>query len=153
MEEQQPNLVILMADDDLDDCLLAREALAESSIVDALCFVHDGEELMDYLYQRGKYVDPNHAPRPDLLLLDINMPKKDGIEALKEIKADPHLRSLPVVVLTTSVSQEDIYSSYDLGANSYIRKPVTFKGLVEVMRTLKTYWFNTVNLPMPIGGD
>lgn len=151
MEERQPNLIILMADDDLDDCLLAREALAESSIVDVLHFVHDGEELMDYLYHRGKHTDPDQAPRPDLLLLDINMPKKDGIEALREMKADPHLRSIPVVVLTTSISQEDIYRSYDLGANSYITKPVTFKGLVEVMQTLKKYWFNTVDLPMKIG--
>lgn len=153
MGQRQPNLVILMADDDLDDCLLAREALAESAIVHTLNFVHDGEELLDYLYQTGKYADPALSPRPDLILLDINMPKKDGIEALREMKANQGLRLIPVVILTTSVAQEDIYRSYNLGANSYITKPVTFKGLVEVMQTLKRYWFDTVDLPMKLVGD
>jgi CheY-like chemotaxis protein len=153
MEKRRPNLVILMADDDLDDCLLAREALAESVIVHTLNFVHDGEELMDYLYRKGEYSHKDLAPRPDLILLDINMPKKDGIEALKEMKADEQLRLIPVVILTTSVAQEDIFQSYQLGANSYITKPVTFKGLVEVMQTLKRYWFDTVDLPMKLMGD
>ncbi len=153
MKIRQPNPVILMADDDLDDCLLAKEALAESPLANSLYFVHDGEELMDYLYHRGEYTEQSHAPRPGLLLLDINMPKKDGIEALRELKADLVLRSIPVVVLTTSLSEEDIFRSYDLGANSYITKPVTFRDLADVMHTLKRYWFDIVNLPLKVPGD
>jgi CheY-like chemotaxis protein len=103
---------------------------------------------MDYLYQRGKYADLNLAPRPGLILLDLNMPKKDGREALREIKADPQLKHIPVVVLTTSKAEEDIYRSYELGANSYITKPVTFASLVEVMKTLGKYWFEIVELPL-----
>jgi CheY-like chemotaxis protein len=137
-----------MADDDEDDCMLAREALAESRLANNLYLVRDGEELMDYLYQRGKYADLNLAPRPGLILLDLNMPKKDGREALREIKADPQLKHIPVVVLTTSKAEEDIYRSYELGANSYITKPVTFASLVEVMKTLGKYWFEIVELPL-----
>jgi CheY-like chemotaxis protein len=142
-----------MADDDPDDCLLAREALAESRLANDLHFVSDGEELMDYLYQRGKYSVPGSAPRPGLILLDLNMPKKDGREVLKELKADPHLRQIPVLVLTTSQAEEDILRSYYLGANSYITKPVTFSSLIEVMQTLSKYWFEIVELPSQQGGD
>ena len=141
-------VTILMADDDDDDCLLAREALAESRLANELYFVKDGEELMDYLYRRGKYLDSSTSPRPGLILLDLNMPRKDGREALEEIKADPHLRHIPIVVLTTSKAEEDIYRSYDLGANSFITKPVTFASLVEVMRTIGKYWFEIVELPL-----
>jgi CheY-like chemotaxis protein len=140
-------VTILMADDDPDDCMLAREALAESRLANELYFVNDGEELMDYLYHRGKYAQPDSAPRPGLILLDLNMPKKDGREVLKEIKGDPHLRQIPVLVLTTSQAEEDIHRSYDLGANSFITKPVTFSSLIEVMRTLGKYWFEIVELP------
>ncbi|MUL35052.1 two-component system response regulator [Gloeocapsopsis sp. AAB1 = 1H9] len=142
-----------MADDDEDDCMLAREAFAESRLANDLHFVPDGEELMDYLYQRGKYTAAIIAPRPGLILLDLNMPRKDGREALKEIKADPNLRQIPVVVLTTSKAEEDIYRSYDLGANSFITKPVTFASLVEVMRTIGKYWFEIVELPIEGVGD
>lgn len=142
-------VTILMADDDEDDCLLAQEALAESRLAFSnLHFVRDGEQLMDYLYQRGKYSNLHSSPRPGLILLDLNMPKKDGREALKQIKADANLRRIPIVVLTTSKAEEDIYRSYDLGANSFISKPVTFSGLVEVMRTLGKYWFEIVELPL-----
>lgn len=127
--------------------MLAREALAESRLANYLHLVRDGEELMDYLYRRGKYSD--QAPRPGLILLDLNMPRKDGREALREIKADPELRQIPIVVLTTSKAEEDIYRSYDLGANSFITKPVTFSALVEVMRTIGKYWFEMVELPLP----
>jgi CheY-like chemotaxis protein len=146
-------VTILMADDDDDDCLLAREALAESRLANELYFVKDGEELMDYLYRRGKYVLESDSPRPGLILLDLNMPKKDGREALTLIKSDPNLRQIPVVVLTTSKAEEDIYRSYDLGANSFITKPVTFASLVEVIKTIGKYWFEIVELPMERVGD
>ena len=102
---------------------------------------------MDYLKHRGRFSDPAQAPRPGLILLDLNMPRKDGREALAEIKADPELRRIPVVVLTTSQAEEDIYSTYDLGVNSFITKPVTFEGLVKVMNTFSNYWFAIVRLP------
>ncbi|MGH9894358.1 MAG: response regulator [bacterium] len=136
-----------MADDDPDDRLLAKDALAEARVVNDLRFVSDGEELLDYLHGRGRYSAPDSAPRPGLILLDLNMPKKDGREALQEIKANPELRQIPIVVLTTSKAEEDIYRSYDLGASSFIIKPVTFEGLVEVMKTLGRYWIEIVELP------
>ncbi|MGH8000638.1 MAG: response regulator [Brasilonema sp.] len=148
MKGRQTTITILMADDDEDDCMLVREALAESRLANKLHIVNDGEELMDYLYHRGMYASKNTAPRPNLILLDLNMPKKDGREALREIKADPRLRQIPVVILTTSKAEEDVYSSYDLGANSFIIKPVTFASLVEVMRIIGKYWFDIVELPL-----
>ena len=138
---------ILMADDDPDDRLMAKKALQEYRLKNGLQFVEDGEELMDYLRHRGKYADPATSPEPGLILLDLNMPKKDGREALAEIKADPVLRKVPVVILTTSKAEEDVLRSYDLGVNSYITKPVTFQGLAEVMKMLSIYWFELVKLP------
>ncbi|WP_299412997.1 response regulator [Acaryochloris sp. IP29b_bin.148] len=140
-------ITILMADDDEDDRMLTAEALEESRLSNEIRFVKDGEELMDYLFRRGQYTDPKTSPRPGLILLDLNMPKKDGREALQEIKANPELRRIPIVVLTTSNTDIDIYRSYDLGANTYITKPVTFDALVEVMQTLGQYWFTVVALP------
>jgi CheY-like chemotaxis protein len=140
-------VVLLMADDDADDCLLTKDALAESRVLNELYTVGDGEQLLDYLHRRGAYTDETHWPRPDLILLDLNMPRKDGREALREIKADPDLRRIPVVVLTTSKAEEDILRTYDLGASAFITKPVTFDGLVEVMKTLGRYWFEIVVLP------
>ncbi|MGH8509031.1 MAG: response regulator, partial [Gammaproteobacteria bacterium] len=140
-------ITLLMADDDPDDRLLAKDALAEARVANDLRFVADGEELLDYLHGRGRYNAPDSAPRPGLILLDLNMPKKDGREALQEIKANPELRQIPIVVLTTSKAEEDIYRSYDLGASSFIIKPVTFEGLVEVMKTLGRYWIEIVELP------
>lgn len=145
MDKAKP-VTILLADDDSDDRMLARDALAESRLANDLRFVQDGEELMDYLYRRNKYSN-EEAPRPGLILLDLNMPKKDGREALREIKSDPNLRHIPIVVLTTSKAEEDIYRTYDLGVNSFITKPVTFDGLVSVMRGLGRYWFEIVELP------
>ena len=139
-------ITILMAEDDPDDRLLAFEAFEESRLANELVLVEDGEELMDYLYCRGKYNEAS-APRPGVILLDLNMPRKDGREALREIKADPDLRRIPVVVLTTSKAEEDILRTYDLGVNSFIVKPVTFADLVEVMRALGRYWFEIVELP------
>ena len=139
--------IILIADDDEDDRLLAEEALRESRLANELRFVQDGEELMDYLLQRGEYAEEGAAPRPGLILLDLNMPRKDGREALEEIKSHDQLRHIPVVILTTSRAEEDVFQSYDLGVNSFITKPVSFEGLVEVMMLLGRYWFETVELP------
>lgn len=146
MKQSGEPIVILMADDDEDDRLLTRDALVESRVANDLRFVEDGEALMDYLQRRGPYADPASSPRPGLILLDLNMPRKDGREALREIKADPELRRIPVVILTTSKAEEDVYRSYDVGANSYITKPVTFEGLIELMKTLGRYWVEFVEI-------
>lgn len=140
-------IVILMADDDADDRMLTRDALEESRVLNELRFVEDGEELMEYLTRKGKYAKAEDSPRPGLILLDLNMPKKDGREALKEIKSDPNLRRIPVVIMTTSKAEEDVFRSYDFGASSFITKPVTFDRLVELMRTLGEYWVEFVELP------
>ena len=137
-----------MADDDEDDRLMTKDALEESRLHNELRFVEDGEELMDYLRRQGEYADAEKAPRPGLILLDLNMPRKDGREALKEIKADPELRRIPIIVLTTSKAEEDILRTYDLGVNSFITKPVSFQGLVEVMKSLALYWLEIVELPL-----
>lgn len=141
-------IVILMADDDDDDYLLTQKALKQSKLLNTLCRVRDGEELMDYLHQRGNFKDDATCSRPGVILLDLNMPKKDGREALKEIKSDPTLRDIPVVVFTTSKAEEDIYRSYQLGVNSFITKPVTFDGLIKVMQAIGRYWFEIVELPV-----
>ena len=139
-------ITILMADDDDDDRKLTQEALQDGRLVNQLQFVVDGQDLMDYLQHAGKYTALK-PPRPGLILLDLNMPRKDGRTALAEIKADPSLRQIPVVILTTSKADEDIYRSYDLGVNSYIVKPVTFEALVDILQTLEKYWFEIVELP------
>ena len=147
MSDEHNTVVILLADDDEEDRMLACDALAESGLLNDIYCVTDGEDLMDYLHRRGLYTPPADAPRPGLILLDLNMPKKDGREALREIKADPSLRQIPVVVLTTSKADEDILRSYDSGASSFVSKPVTFEGLVNLMRGLGQYWFEMVDLP------
>ena len=139
--------MILMADDDSDDRMMARDAFEVNRLDNELRFVEDGEELMDYLFRRGKYTDPKDSPRPGLILLDLNMPRMDGREALKEIKSDPDFHSIPVVVLTTSSAEEDVVRSYDLGVNSFITKPVSFEGLVEVIKQTGYYWLQIVKLP------
>ena len=141
---------ILMADDDPDDRLLAKEAFEESRLRNNLNFVNDGVELMDYLHRRGKFSDPHESPRPGLILLDLNMPRKDGREALKEIKSNDLLRRIPIVVLTTSDAEEDIVSSYELGVSAYIRKPVTFDGLISVIKSIGKYYVEIVELPPPM---
>jgi len=140
-------IIILMADDDADDRMLVKDAFAESRLNNDLHFVEDGEELLDYLFRRGKYERLKGAPYPGLILLDLNMPKKDGREALAEIKAHPDLRRIPIVILTTSRAEEDILRTYDLGANSFITKPVTFENLVHVVQVLGNYWVEIVELP------
>ncbi|MFD2512492.1 response regulator [Pontibacter locisalis] len=141
------SIVILIADDDAEDRMLVKDALEESRLKNSIQFVENGEELMDYLHRRGKFSDEQKYPTPGLILLDLNMPKKDGREALREIKADERLRLIPVVVLTTSKAEEDILRTYDLGVSSFITKPVTFSSLVDVMKTLSKYWFEIVELP------
>ena len=140
-------IAILVADDDSDDRLMIKDAFHENRLANDLKFVEDGEALMDYLHRSGKYKNPETSPRPGLILLDLNMPKKDGREALKEIKEDPVLRGIPIVILTTSKAEEDIYRTYNLGVNSFITKPVTFESLVTITRDLGRYWFEIVALP------
>jgi CheY-like chemotaxis protein len=146
-EKKQRSVTILVADDDADDRLMIHDALKENRLANDLHFVEDGEDLMHYLHGRGKYEDRTTYPLPGLILLDLNMPRMDGREALREIKGDEHLRGIPVVVLTTSKAEEDIYRTYNLGVNSFITKPVTFDSLVVITRELGRYWFEIVELP------
>jgi CheY-like chemotaxis protein len=147
LSAQSHAITILLADDDEEDRLMTKEALQESRLGNDLRLVTDGQDLMDYLQHRGRYATPGDSPLPGLILLDLNMPRKDGREALQEIKADPDLRKIPIVVLTTSGAEEDILRTYELGVSSFIRKPVTFEGLLEAMKVLSTYWFEIVELP------
>ena len=140
-------IVVLLADDDEEDRAMATDAMREARIVNELHAVEDGEALMDYLTHRGRFAPPTLSPRPDLVLLDLNMPRKGGREVLREMKSDPVLRSIPVVVLTTSRAEEDVERIYNLGANSFITKPVTFEGLVDAMKVIGEYWFQIVRLP------
>lgn len=140
-------ITILIADDDSDDRMMIRDAFLENRLANDLRFVEDGEDLMNYLHRQGKYKSSDESPRPGLILLDLNMPKKDGREALKEIKGDPALKGIPIVVLTTSKAEEDIYRTYNLGVNSFITKPVTFEALVAITQHLGRYWFEIVELP------
>ena len=140
-------ITVLMADDDADDRQMTGEAFEQCRVAKDLRFVEDGAELMDYLYHRGKFADMADSPKPGLILLDLNMPKKDGREALREIKADPRFRNIRIIVLTTSKADEDIVRSYQLGAESFITKPVTFNALVDVIKTMGRYWLEIVELP------
>jgi CheY-like chemotaxis protein len=146
MRKSKP-INILIADDDNDDRMLIKEALIESRLTNGLHFVEDGEQLMDYLLNKGAFADKEKYPLPGLILLDLNMPRKDGREALKEIKENARLRSIPVIILTTSKAEEDILKTYNLGVNSFITKPVSFAALVEIMKTLNKYWLEIVELP------
>ncbi|MGH7237521.1 MAG: response regulator [Candidatus Saccharimonadales bacterium] len=140
-------ITILMADDDDDDFVLTKKALAKSKLLNDLHRVRDGEELMRYLHQTGKYSNKKTWQRPIIILLDLNMPRKDGREVLKEIKSDKNLKDIPVVIFTTSKAEEDIFRAYQLGVNSFITKPVTFDGIVQVVKALGNYWFEIVELP------
>ncbi len=140
-------ITILLADDDEDDRLMTRDALRDARLHNDLRFVIDGVDLLDYLHRRGRHANPTDSPRPGLILLDLNMPRMDGREALAAIKADPALRSIPVVVLTTSKDTQDVASTYDLGVNAFITKPVTYLGLVEVMKVVARFWLEIVDLP------
>ena len=141
-------ITILICDDDEDDRMLTQKAIEGAHISNTLRFVEDGEELLDYLHQRGRYGgETGLAPRPGLILLDLNMPRMGGREALKLIKGDYTLSDIPIVVLSTSSNDEDVVRSYQLGVNSFITKPVTFTGLVEAMHVLGRYWLEIVELP------
>jgi CheY-like chemotaxis protein len=153
-EADRTSVTILMADDDEEDRELTFGELQSARLGNQLKFVVDGQDLMDYLRREGKYADPTvDTPLPGMILLDLNMPRKDGREALAEIKSDDSLRHIPVVVLTTSKDEEDVLRTYDLGVNSFITKPVTFVGLVEVMRSWTHYWFEIVKLPTGADGE
>lgn len=151
MNSSPQPITILIADDDIDDREMVRDAFRENRLANDIRFVENGEELMNYLLRKGKYSEPGTAPVPGLILLDLNMPKKDGREALKEIKGNHDLKRIPVVVLTTSKAEEDIFRTYDLGVNSFISKPVTFEALVAVTRELGRYWLEIVELPQKGG--
>ncbi|OZI06291.1 two-component system response regulator [Siphonobacter sp. BAB-5385] len=142
-------VVLLIADDDEEDRKMTREAFEENFVLHEIHLVVDGLELIDYLFRRGVYADPERSPRPGLILLDLNMPRMDGRQALEQIKSNPDLRSIPVVILTTSHAEEDIIRSYNLGVNCFINKPVTFKDFIEVTQSLGRYWFEVVQLPSP----
>ena len=138
---------ILLADDDAEDCLLLREALLGTPLRHELRVVPDGEELLDYLYRRGRYAERQAAPRPDLVLVDLNMPKRDGREVLRELKSDPAAQRIPIVILTTSTSEDDVAFAYAAGARSYITKPATFQGWAQLAATLAKYWFELARIP------
>jgi CheY-like chemotaxis protein len=138
-------IVILLADDDEDDRMMTQDAFQRGRLANDFHAVNDGEQLLDFLYRRGPY---SEAPRPGLILLDLNMPRKDGREALREIKAHPELRKIPVVILTTSSEEEDILKTYDLGANSFITKPVGLESMTRIVEVLGQYWFQIVELPV-----
>jgi len=147
MSKSKHRRVILMADDDAEDCLLARDALGESGRACELRVVRNGEELFDYLRREGEFVEGRNSPIPDLILLDLKMPCKDGRETLRELKNDPRFRRIPVVALTTSTAGDDVEFSYDVGANSYITKPATFHEWIRIFGILGEYWFDIVELP------
>lgn len=147
MEKRGKPVVILMAEDDPDDRFLNEMALKEAHLTNEIRFVEDGEQLIDYLLQRGEYADPASSPRPGLILLDLNLPRKSGRQALAEIKADPNLRAIPIIVLTTSKAEEDILRTYELGVSGYVTKPVSLSALVHIMEAISRYWFEIVELP------
>lgn len=147
MNKEHRNKLVLIADDDEDDRMFTKEAFEENFDKNEIRFVNDGLELLDYLKRRNKYENPINSPRPDIILLDLNMPKMDGREALKEIKSDLKLRTIPIVILSTSNAEQDIIKTYDLGVNCFITKPVSFSAFLEVTKTLGHYWFDIVQLP------
>jgi CheY-like chemotaxis protein len=153
MPQNKAMMPILMVDDDKDDRLLTEKALRKNRVINPILFLEDGEELMDYLRKKGKFSAPGAAMTPCFVLLDLNMPRMDGRKALELIKADPALRKIPIVVLTTSQAEEDIVRSYNVGANSFITKPVQFESLVGLMESLKQYWLEIVALPVLDGNS
>ncbi|AYV55050.1 response regulator [Leptospira kmetyi] len=146
--KNQNSIHILVAEDDPDDRLLMRDGFRDNNLINPLHFVKDGEELFEFLQNKGEYSDILKYPRPGIILLDLNMPRMDGREALKTIKSIPELKKIPVIVLTTSREEEDMLQTYDLGANSFIRKPVEFGAFMETIRTLGQYWLEIVELPI-----
>jgi CheY-like chemotaxis protein len=144
---ERDRVVLVMADDDEDDCLVVSEALKVACTGCTLCCVRDGAEIMDYLNRIGRYSHPESSPVPDIILLDLNMPKMGGREVLRRLKTDPRFRAIPVIILTTSRELEDVKICYDLGANSYITKHASFDEVVAAMKTLTEYWIEIATLP------
>lgn len=144
---KEKGFIVLLAEDDEHDILATRRAWEKNNIANPLYIVNDGEECLDYLYHRGKYKDPGRAPRPGILLLDINMPKKDGLSVLKEIRESESFPHLPVIILTSSKDEEDRFKSYNLGVNAYIVKPVGFENFSDAVRTINIFW-ELVELPV-----
>jgi len=144
---RENRITILLAEDDHDDRYLIGEALDESGFENQLFIVSNGEELLDYLKNQGNFAEKEKYPRPGVILLDLNMPLMDGREALAEIKRDPDLKRIPIIVLTTSQADEDINETYGLGITGFITKPMTFGELVEIMKSVGNYWFESVTLP------
>lgn len=144
---------ILMADDDPDDCLMARDAWKETGLNVNFQTVKDGEELLDYLYQRGAYEGLRGQPLPEMILLDLNMPRLDGREALRAIRAEPVFKHLPVIAFTTSSESIEVRRMYSLGANSFLVKPVTFDRLVNLLKAIYNYWYQTAHLPGHAPGE
>jgi len=138
---------ILMAEDDQEDQLIAKKALRKAKLRNPLYFVNDGEELLDYLNRKPPFDDDEAYPFPGLVILDMNMPRKDGRQALMEIRSTPSLSNVPVVILSTSSEEEEIWRGYNLGANSYICKPVNFEKMVTIMQSIGKYWFTIVEAP------
>lgn len=147
MNKTEKTITILIAEDDPDDRLIVKDAFEEARVYNIIHYVEDGEELMDYLYSRGKYSWPNNMLRPDIILLDLNLPKMSGQDALREIKSNLNLRQIPIIILSTSEREEDIRLMYDMGVNSYISKPNDFALLVEIVKSLSKYWLEIVSLP------
>lgn len=147
MTRDKRPISIVVADDDEDDRMMIQEAFEEARLANELQFVEDGEELLACLRREGQYAHLAGKPYPGVVLLDLNMPRKDGREALRELKADPELCRIPVVVLTTSEAEEDIVRTYGLGVSSFITKPVTFDALVDAVKVLCRYWIEIVALP------
>jgi CheY-like chemotaxis protein len=145
MDRVRP-LNILLVEDNADHAELTLRALQDGNLLNKVCWVKDGEEALEYLYRRGRYASEAAAPRPGLMLLDIKLPKVDGREVLRRIKSDPELRTIPVVMLTTSARDDEVIESYKAGANSYVAKPVRFADFVEKVKAVKLYWVLT-NLP------
>ena len=137
-------ITILMAEDNATDVMLTKEALAHAKVLNTLHVVEDGIEALDFLHRRGKHAK---APQPDLILLDLNMPRKNGQEVLAEIKATDRLKHIPVVILTTSKAEEDVVKAYGLYANCYVIKPVDFDVFADVVRSIQEFWFSVVTLP------
>ncbi|MBN2353132.1 MAG: response regulator [Spirochaetales bacterium] len=147
MEPERSNPIILLAEDDEEDRMMLQDASKEAGITIPIRCVENGEELLDFLYQRKSFADPHANPRPLLILLDLNMPKLDGRQALEEIKNEEHLRKIPTIVFTTSNAREEIRRAYASGASSFIIKPFSFNSLVDMMKIIKHYWLETVELP------
>ena len=148
MGNRQVNrIVLVMVDDDEDDCLLVEAALYEALLKCDFHCVEDGMQMMDYLNIRGRFREPGSAPRPDIILLDLNMPRMNGMTVLRQLKTDPRFRAIPVIILTTSREDEDVIACYDLGGNTYITKQPSFEGLVSSLKSFREYWLETATLP------